>query len=89
MDDLFTKAAIIVAALFATLSSFPSTAQRQPEPAAKRQQTVSAGPSPNHPSRKGELTGDFDFKSAKTAPDGLVVRTKENAGRSKIQTPKD
>jgi hypothetical protein len=82
MDDLFTKTAIIVAALLATLSSFPLIAQRQPEP-ARQQQTIPAMHSPNHPNRK------LNFKSAMTTEHGLTATTKENTETARIEIPKD
>lgn len=90
MDDLYMKAATVVAVALAAFSSFPSTAQQQQQP----QQTQSApaagqsgqqDPAGSQPSAgtaqlqavTGELVDKLDSKSAKQG-DSVVVKTKED-----------
>lgn len=89
MDDLYMKAATVVAVALASFSSFPSPAQQQPEqqpaqqtqPAtAPGQQNANSEPSIASAQLKpvtGELVNKLDSKSAKQG-DSVVVKTKED-----------
>ena len=89
MDDLYMKAAIVVAVALAAFSSFPSTAQQQLEqqpqqtqsaPAAGQQDPASSQPSAAAAQLKpvtGELVDKLDSKSAKQG-DSVVVKTNED-----------
>jgi hypothetical protein len=90
MDDLYMKAATVVAVALAAFSSFPSTAQQQQEPQPQQtqsapaagQQQDSAGRQPGAAAAQlksvtGELVDKLDSKSAKQG-DSVVVKTNED-----------
>lgn len=85
MDDLYMKAATVIAVGLAAFSSFPSPAQQQPEqqPQAQTgQQNPAAGSQPSAAAAQlqpvtGELVNKLDSKSAKQG-DSVVVKTKED-----------
>ena len=89
MDDLYMKAATVIAVALAALSSFPSPAQQQPEqpsqqaqPATAPGQQNTAGSEPSAAAAQlkpvaGELEDKLDSKSAKQG-DSVVVKTKED-----------
>jgi hypothetical protein len=89
MDDLYMKAATLIAVALAAFSSFPSPAQQQPEqpsrqaqPATSRGQQNAAGSEPGAAAAQlkpvtGELVDKLDSKSAKQG-DSVVVKTNED-----------
>ena len=90
MDDLYMKAATVIAVGLAAFSSFPSPAQQQPEQQAPQAQTgqqspgqqSAAGSQPSAAASQlqpvtGELVNKLDSKSAKQG-DSVVVKTKED-----------
>jgi hypothetical protein len=86
MDDLYMKAAIVVAVALAAFSSFPSTAQQQQQlqtqsaPATGQQDPAGSQPSAGAAQLQavtGELVDKLDSKSAKQG-DSVVVKTKED-----------
>jgi hypothetical protein len=88
MDDLYMKAATVVAVALAAFSSFPSPAQQeqqptqqvQPAPAQNQANAGNVQPSPAAAQLtpvKGELQDKLDSKSAKQG-DSVVVKTKED-----------
>jgi hypothetical protein len=88
MDDLYIKAATVVAVALAAFSSFPSPAQQEQQPTqqvqpAPAQNPASAGNDQPSPAAaqltpvKGELQDKLDSKSAKQG-DSVVVKTKED-----------
>jgi hypothetical protein len=89
MDDLYMKAATLIAVALAAFSSFPSPAQQQPEqpsrqaqPATSPGQQNAAGSEPGAAAAQlkpvtGELVDKLDSKSAKQG-DSVVVKTNED-----------
>jgi hypothetical protein len=90
MDDLYMKAATVIAVGLAAVSSFPSPAQQQHEQQAPQAQTGQQSPgqqsgAASQPSAAaaqlqpvtGELVNKLDSKSAKQG-DSVVVKTKED-----------
>ena len=92
MDDLYMKAATVIAVALAAFSSFPSPAQQQPEQQPQQAQCqpgrrilASRTPPTAKPSAAaaqlkpvtGELVNKLDSKSAKQG-DSVVVKTKED-----------
>lgn len=89
MDDLYIKAATVIAVALAAFSSFPSPAQQQPDaqsqqaqPAAAPGQQTAAASQPSAAAAQlqpvtGELVNKLDSKSAKQG-DSVVVKTKED-----------
>lgn len=89
MDDVYMKAATVIAVALAAFSSFPSPAQQQQEqqpqqtqaaPAARQQDPAARQPSAAAAQLKpvtGELMDKLDSKSAKQG-DSVVVKTNED-----------
>ncbi len=89
MDDLYMKAATVIAVALASFSSFPSPAQQHPEqpmqqalPAAPQGQMNAGSTEPSAAAAQlkpvtGELVNKLDSKSAKQG-DSIVVKTKED-----------
>ncbi len=84
MDDLYMKAATVIAVAFASFSSFPSPAQQvqQTQPAAAPGQQTAGNGEPSAAAAQlkpvtGELVNKLDSKSAKQG-DSVVVKTKED-----------
>ncbi len=93
MNDLYMKAATVIAVALAAFSSFPSPAQQ--EPAQQPQQAPATAPAQQNPGQQnttggepsaaaaqlkpvtGELVNKLDSKSAKQG-DSVVVKTKED-----------
>jgi hypothetical protein len=89
MEDLFVKAATLIAVALATFSSFPGTAQQDtaPQPAAPITSSQSSTQANDNEAARnsaaaqlkpvsGELTSKLDSKSAKQG-DSVVVKTDE------------
>jgi hypothetical protein len=90
MNDLYMKAATVIAVALAAVSSFPSPAQQQPEqqqsqqaqPATAPGQQNAAGSDPSAAAAQltpvtGELVSKLDSKSAKQG-DSVVLKTNED-----------
>lgn len=89
MDDVYMKAATVVAVALAAFSSFPSPAQQQPQqpmqqaqPAAPQGQQNAGNVEPSAAAAQlkpvtGELVNKLDSESAKQG-DSIVVKTRED-----------